>query len=582
MNYSNNAVIDVLLTTEGTYPTVRGGVSTWCDVLVRGVESIRYQVYTILAHPFLPDLYQLPHGVRVCKVPMWGTEEPAEHLGIPFSVVYERKLRTTEAAIRQEFLPLLDELIWAILDPGAADGLKAGRVLYRLYLFFQRFDYLEAFKSELVWNFYLNGLLSARWSRFPSPPTLLECLQTIGWLYRFMIVLNTPVPRADVTHSSAAAFCGLPGVLAKLDRKTPFLLTEHGVYLREQYLSVGRSSLTPFSKTFLINLIRLVTEVNYAYADLLAPVAEFNCRWEQRLGVPEERIRVIYNGVDPSAFSPRPRPAGLPLTVVSVARIDPLKDILTFLRAAALVRRQVPEAKFAVFGSVSDPGYYRRCLQLRDELELGENFVFPGHVTDVPAVYAGADVVVLSSITEGFPYAVVEAMMSGRAVVATDVGGTREACAGAGILVPPRNPEELASAIVKLLQHPDLRLSMAAEARERALAEFTIQRNLRLYRKAYEDLALPASVSQNWMDLVSKRRQLCFDRAQALVSSGLLREAISEYRLAADLDPAGPSSPAILLQIAGLFLELGEPDQAWREMEKAEVLAIATDNSRVA
>lgn len=581
--HREKTAIDILLTTEGTYPTIRGGVSTWCDILVRGVEGVNYQVYTILGHPYLPNRYQLPRGVRLLKVPMWGTEEPTEHLDLRFSTIYERKLRTTGAAVRLEFLPLLDKLMTSILgqDP---DGIKTGQILYQMHLFFQRYDYLEAFKSTEVWDFYLQGLLAGRWSKFATAPTLLESVQTLGWLYRFMVILNTPVPKADVTHSSAAAFCGLPGVLAKLERKTPLLLTEHGVYLREQYLSIGRSSLTPFSKNFLLSLIKMVTLVNYSYADLLAPVAAFNSRWERRLGVPQDRIRVIYNGVDPSAFSPRPRPPGLPPTVVSVARIDPLKDILTLLRAADLVRQRMPEVKFAVYGGVSDPGYYQRCLQLHEELELGETFVFAGHVTDVPAAYAGSDVIALSSITEGFPYAVVEAMMSGRAVVATDVGGTREACSGAGLLVPPQNPEEMAGAILKLLQHPDLRLALAEEARERALAYFTIQRNLQLYRQAYEDLSLPArdDRASTLPGLIARRRRLCFDRAQALASSGRLREAIREYRLAAGLDPQGPGTPALLLQIANFYLDLGEIDRAWREIEKAEALTAVLQENRVA
>ncbi len=576
MAYTGKDAISVLLTTEGTYPTVRGGVSTWCDMLVRGVKGVEYQIYTILGHPHLANRYSLPTGVNLIRVPMWGTEEPSEHLDIRFSTVYERKLRTTSRVINQEFIPLFDQLLSGVFSDHH-DGRQIGRLLYDFYAFFRQYDYLEAFKAEPVWNYYLKGIQTSRWAKLNALPTLLEGLQTLGWLYRFLIVLNTPVPKTDVTHSSAAAFCGLPGVLAKMEHRTPFLLTEHGVYLREQYLSIGKSGLTTFAKQSLLGLIKVVTSVNYAYADLVTPVAAFNARWERRLGVSEDRIRVIYNGVSPETYVPRPRPAGAPLTVVSVARIDPVKDIETLIRAAAVVKQAMPEVKFMVYGGVSVPSYHQRCIEVRDELGLQDTFIFAGHVNDVPAAYGTADVVVLSSITEGFPYAVVEAMMSGRAVVATDVGGTREACDGVGLLVQPRNPDEMAAAVLKLLRDPALRHTLAEEARERALAYFTIQRNLDLYRQTYENLAQKMAAVVPLSDLVARRRQLSVDRAQALVVAGQLPQAIQEYRIAADLEPEGPSTPALVLQVAELYLLTGDVDRSWREIERAEALAAALE-----
>jgi glycosyltransferase involved in cell wall biosynthesis len=91
------------------------------------------------------------------------------------------------------------------------------------------------------------------------------------------------------------------------------------------------------------------------------------------------------------------------------------------------VKGKIPEVRFVVYGSVSVPEYFKVCQSLVRELSLEENFIFAGHVDDIPAAYRSGDVIVLTSITEAFPYSVVEAMMSGKAVVATDVGGIREA-----------------------------------------------------------------------------------------------------------------------------------------------------------
>lgn len=569
--------IDVLLTTEGTYPVSLGGVSTWCDTLVHRVPGVRYQVYAVLAHPYFPNRYDIPRGVPVLRVPMWGTEHPTDHLEMPFSEVYERKVRTTDEVIRQEFLPQFDELQRGIWDPDT-DGRRHGDILYRLYRWFRDYDYQAAMKSPLVWDFFIDGLRRNRWTSPPALPTVADSVQAMGWLYRFLVILNTPVPEADITHASAAAFAGIPGALAKLDRRTPYLLTEHGVYLREQYMSVGRSNLSDFSKQFLMSLVRSATAVNYAYADVIAPVAAFNARWERRYGVPEEKIRVIYNGVDPNVFRPEKRPAGTSPTVVSVARVDPLKDIVTLLRSAAVVHQQMPEVKFVVYGGVSVPAYYRECLALRSELGLDECFVFAGHVDDVASCYASGDVIVLTSVSEGFPYSVIEAMMSGRALVATDVGGTREACAGTGLLVEPRNQTAVAEAIMRLLRDPALRLSLAEEARERALTYFTVQRNLQLYHDTYAGLMAREAPPSELSAALARKRQLALDRARALQAAGRTREAIAEYRTAIDMAPTSPATPVLLLAIAELYLARGELTDSVREMERAEALAEALNH----
>ena len=90
-----------------------------------------------------------------------------------------------------------------------------------------------------------------------------------------MLPLALDTPRVDITHSAAAAFCGLPCVIAKLRWNTPYLLTEHGVYLREQYLNIGRSTKSPFVRWFLFRLVNMVVSRLVAEVfDLLTPHAD--------------------------------------------------------------------------------------------------------------------------------------------------------------------------------------------------------------------------------------------------------------------------------------------------------------------
>ena len=108
----------------------------------------------------------------------------------------------------------------------------------------------------------------------------------------------------------------------------------------------------------------------------------------------------------------------------------------------------MPGARLRMFGS-APPGqedYLERCKKLAAELGISELASFEGRVDNIRDAYAAGDVVVLCSITEGFPYTLIEAMTCGRVCVATDVGGVTEALADTGLVVPPRSPQSLAEA----------------------------------------------------------------------------------------------------------------------------------------
>ncbi|RLC74447.1 MAG: hypothetical protein DRI61_16600, partial [Chloroflexi bacterium] len=103
---------------------------------------------------------------------------------------------------------------------------------------------------------------------------------------------------------------------------------------------------------------------------------------------------------------------------------------------------------------------------------------------------------VLSSLSEGFPYTVLESMSCGRPVVATDVGGVREALEGFGVLVPPRDPQALADGIVQLLEDDELRHRLGRLAREEVLAKFRLSGFIEAYRKLYQELVESARAEE--------------------------------------------------------------------------------------
>jgi len=174
-------------------------------------------------------------------------------------------------------------------------------------------------------------------------------------------------------------------------------------------------------------------------------------------------------------------------TVSWAGRIDPIKDIETLLRAFALVLRELPDARLRIFGSPphGQEAYLVRCKDLAEDLDINESVAFEGRVEEIRDAYAAGHVVALCSITEGFPYTVIEAMTCGRPCIATDVGGVAEAIADTGIVVPPRNPRAFAEGCLTLLRDDEERRRLGAAARERALEFFTVDRAISAFDEIY-------------------------------------------------------------------------------------------------
>jgi glycosyltransferase involved in cell wall biosynthesis len=491
-------MLSVLMTTEGTYPYSAGGVSTWCDALLRNTPDVRWTLLPLMMNPHIEQKFDPPPNVRrTVNVPLWGVEEPSEFSSdIPFGQLFDRKRRTTEDVIEREFLPPFRELLRVICaDP--ADSPTLGRVFVQLEDYFRQHDYNETFKSRPVWLTFKDDVeeharTSTMRRRHPGPehqlPSIFDLTECLRWLYHFLIVLTVRVPKVSVTHSTAAAFCGIPCITARVRNRTPMILTEHGVYLREQYLFLSRFRRLFFCKQFLLNLITAVVRANYYYADVVAPVCHYNTRWEVAHATPQQKIRVIHNGVDPDFFAASPKQDG-ELHVVATARIDPLKDIETLLRVAARLKATHPRVRFTVHGAVADEPYYQRCLALRAHLGVEDVVTLGSATTDIVSAYRDADVVLLTSISEAFPYSVIEAMSCEKAVVASDVGGVSEALEGCGVLVKPRDDERFAVEVAKLLDDPHLRLRLGAKARARVMEEFRLDHTISKYLDLYRGLA---------------------------------------------------------------------------------------------
>jgi glycosyltransferase involved in cell wall biosynthesis len=465
----------VTLLTEGTYPHSPGGVSVWCDQLLRALPDVGFRVTAVTATGEEPLAWQLPPNVTALQtVPMWGRTPQA---------------REPRGRDRRALLGAWEGLLTALLAGQDGEDRHFGLALYELGEWAQAGVLAAGLRSEAAVR-----ILAALWRRpgtavAAARPSQYDALTGTDLLEHALRPLAAPPP-TGVAHAVSGGLATLPGLLAHHREDVPLLLTEHGVYQRERYLGHRTGPYRWPVKALLLHFFRLLAREGYRSSALITPGNRYNRRWEEHGGAAPDRIRTVYNGVDPAAF-PLAGPEPARPTLSWAGRIDPIKDLETLIRAFALVREEMPEARLRIFGGTPRGGeaYRERCEALAQAVGAGEAVTFEGRVDDIRTAYAAGQVVMLSSISEGFPFTLIEAMSCGRCTVSTDVGGVREAVGDTGLVVPPRDPAAMALAALSLLRDPARRAALGEAARLRVIDQFTLRRTVDSFRAIYAGLA---------------------------------------------------------------------------------------------
>jgi glycosyltransferase involved in cell wall biosynthesis len=213
------------------------------------------------------------------------------------------------------------------------------------------------------------------------------------------------------------------------------------------------------------------------------------------LGASPAQTSVIPSAVDPAVFAPQAIEREREFLVVSVAALRWIKGLEFALTAIARLAATGVPVRFEVAGG--EPGFeggeLARILYTAHDLGIADRLRLHGHLPEreVVSLLQHSDVLLQSSLSEGMPTAVLEAMACGLPVVATDVGGTGEAFEHEveGFLVPPRDPAALADALLVLWRDPDRRRAMGEAARERAERGPTLEQQLDAFESLYRGLA---------------------------------------------------------------------------------------------
>ncbi len=291
-------------------------------------------------------------------------------------------------------------------------------------------------------------------------------------LVRLVRLINQEKP--DIVHTHTAKAGTLGRLAAKLTSVPIIIHTFHG-HVFHSYFGFFRTQ-------FFLWMERLLAKLT----DVIITVGEQQRREiiNYKIAEPEKIIsvplglnleRFINSTVQPDELRSELGISADALLVGIVARLVPIKNHVCFLEAARLVLERNDKACFVIVGD----GELRAELERKArDLKIESRVIFMGFQHNLEKIYAGLDIVTLSSYNEGLPVALIEAMAAGKPVVSTDVGGVRDLILDGnnGLLVPSNDHKALAEAIIYLLRKPERRAMMGRAGREKAYPDFDKKR----------------------------------------------------------------------------------------------------------
>ena len=487
---------DVCLIVEGGYPYMVGGVGSWLDALMRASPDFTFHVISIsIASQPKQRKYQLPDNVvgltdillDVCpagRTPRSKDERLIKHgVGLMQTV-----LGGQPGSSFQELVDLVRET---------------------------GFGTAALFDSRPAWL----ALENVYRELLPTGPLL-----DFFWSWRFLArsvlsLISTKLPKARVFHSVATGYAGLFGAYARHVSGCPYILTEHGIYTNERRIELGvadwifDSGANGFDvaggitelRDLWLSAFTSLSRVSYAFADVITTQYRANQDYQRSDGAPDEKLRIIQNGIDTNLYAGVERSTGpRPPTVLMIGRIVPIKDTRTFIMAVSLLRQRVPEVVAILIGPEDeDPEYAAGCRSLVAQLGIESSVRFLGRVPDVKEYLRQADVIALTSISEAQTIALLEAAATGLPAVTTDVGSCREIIEGfdddpvrgrGGFVVEACNPQAIANALGDILLNQEMRLDMGQVLQRRIGHLYDKERIRRIYEDLYLELgAKPAA-----------------------------------------------------------------------------------------
>ncbi|WP_118179756.1 GT4 family glycosyltransferase PelF [Paraburkholderia phosphatilytica] len=494
---------DVCLLLEGTFPYVRGGVSSWVNEMLRSYPNLRFAICFIgsRAEDYEGAAYALPDNVvhfethYLYEARNVDENLPGEVPGDAEAFAKSAKLHDAWRAKSADANPgaMMADMAQLIGDDGPLNE--------------QQF-----MSSRAAWDFIVD-----QYHRHCTDPSFTDYFWTVRIMHKPLWLLArvaAGLPRAKVYHTVSTGYAGFLGALLHYRTGRPLLVSEHGIYTKERKIDLLQSqwirdnrgaferdiAKISYFRELWVRFFEALGKLAYdAAADIVA-LYETNRLRQITDGAEAAKTRNIPNGVDVDGLARLvgERVDGPHKVVALIGRVVPIKDIKTFIRALFIASRAMPEIEGWIVGpEEEDPAYAQECRALAQSLGLANNVKFLGFQR-IDNILPKVDVIALTSISEALPLVVLEGFAAGIPSITTDVGSCRQLIEGqsaedralgsAGAVVPIANPAAFAEAVVALLgDEPRWRAAQAAGlARVRQF--YTKKQMIDQYRELYERL----------------------------------------------------------------------------------------------
>jgi len=461
----------ICLILEGSYPFVRGGVSKWVNDMIRSMPEHEFVIWGIGDKEEKRGKYvvDLPENVT-------GVFEAFMDTALFERVQKHKKIHLTA----NEYNAVRDIVYCADPDLQVLYHMLQTRNINPVLLFMSE-PFLEIIKEFCAEQFPFAGFTDLFW--------------TIRSMFLPLLYLaSQPMPEADLYHSCSTGYAGALGAFASIAFNKPYVVTEHGIYTREREEEILRADwVPPVFKELWISMFYMFSRFAYRKAHYVTSLFQHAAIIQQDLGCPADKIRVIGNGIRVEDFAHvKPKEPDGWIDIAAIVRIAPIKDIKTMIYSFSQLKQEMPKTRLHILGAVDDKEYESECLSLIDYLEV-EDIIFPGFV-DIKKYLEGIDFTLLTSLSEGQPYAIIESMAAGLPLVSTDVGSCRELIEGdqydrfgsAGICVTPLHQSEMLEALIELSENEKMRKRMSKTGRQRVQASYNIEGMIEKYQNTYQ------------------------------------------------------------------------------------------------
>jgi polysaccharide biosynthesis protein PelF len=464
----------IAIIAEGSYPFVSGGVASWIHTLISNMPEHDFTILSIMPHETFEDKeewkYTPPSNAEVKVYTLGGGEE----ISLPPRMTAEQKKELISFFLSEQ-------------EGGKAiTFLGEKTILGNVTGFFESTTFWEIVKECYIVEQEQSSFIDYFWMLRNKYEGLIHLLQADYEEY-------------DLIHSVSTGYAGLLGAYLSRKQKTPYIVTEHGIYSREREEEILQANWIPnIYKKRWIKYFHFISRIAYGEAKKLVTLFPNNMRVQKDLGAEPNKQLVIANGVPVLERLPEKRiyNGERTLHIGAVVRVVPIKDIVNMIFAASMLKEKHIDFHLHVFGPLEeDPEYVSECRALIEEMNLQSYVNLEGKV-HVPSVLKKVDLLLLTSISEGQPLAILEGMAAGIPFVATNVGdcerlltGCREDIYGeAGKVVPPVNPRRLAEKIEEYIVHPSLLQNHGKNGYNRVRNNYQLSTVIEKYQSLYAEV----------------------------------------------------------------------------------------------